>query len=85
MAILVYLLCAVTSAACALLLIRQYRRSRVRLLLWSSVAFVGLAFNNALVFTDYVIVPDTDLALLRVAVALVSVAVLVGAFVWDPS
>jgi hypothetical protein len=85
MATTVYLLCALTSAACALLLIRQYRRSRERLLLWSSIAFVGLALNNALVFADFVIVPDIDLALVRVTVTLVSVALLVGALVWGPS
>jgi hypothetical protein len=84
MAITVYLLCTLTSAACAVLLTRQYRRSRVRLLLWSSIAFVGFALNNALVFTDYVIVPETDLALVRVIVALVSVALLVGAMVSEP-
>jgi Family of unknown function (DUF5985) len=79
----VYVLCALTSAACALLLVREYRRSRVRLLLWSSVAFVGLAMNNALVFADFVIVPDVDLALVRVLVALASVALLLASLIWD--
>lgn len=83
MATIVYLLCALTSAACAWLLIREYRRSRLRLLLWSSIAFVGLAINNALVFTDFVLVPERDLALLRVLAALASVAALLYAFVWD--
>ena len=85
MATTVYLLCVATSAACAVLLIREYRRSRVPLLLWSSVAFVGLALNNALVFADFVIVPDIDLALLRVSVALASVALLLGALIWNPA
>jgi hypothetical protein len=82
MATTVYVLSAVTSAACALLLIREYQRSRLRLLLWSSVAFVGLAANNALVFADYVLVPDRDLAILRLLVALTSVSLLLYAFVW---
>lgn len=85
MATVVYLLCALTSAACALLLIREYRRSRLRLLLWSSVAFVGFACNNALVFADYVLVPEQDLAIIRAAVALVSVLLLLYAFVWEPA
>ena len=45
---LVYLLCALTSLACAVLLLRGYFRTRVRLLLWSGLCFVGLALNNAL-------------------------------------
>jgi hypothetical protein len=84
MATTVYLLCALTSAACALLLIREYRRSRVRLLLWSSAAFVGLAINNALVFTDFVLTPEEiDLSLVRVSVAFASVLMLLGALIWE--
>jgi cytochrome bd-type quinol oxidase subunit 2 len=83
MATTVYLLCAVTSSACAVLLIREYRRSRLRLLLWSSVAFVGLACNNALVFADFVLIPQYDLAVMRAAVALASLMLLLYAFVWE--
>lgn len=84
MATTVYLLCAITSATCAVLLVREFRRSRARLLLWSSVAFVGFATNNALVFADYVLVPHVDLALIRAVTALASVSMLLYAFVWDP-
>ena len=45
---LVYVLCALTSLACAILLLRGYFRTRVRLLLWSGLCFAGLALNNAL-------------------------------------
>jgi hypothetical protein len=83
MATTVYLLCAVTSGACALLLIAEYRRSRQRLLLWSSIAFVGFALNNMLVFADYVLVPAHDLAIVRATVALAAVGVLLYSFVWD--
>ena len=85
MATTVYLLCALTSAACAVLLIREYRRSRLRLLLWSSLAFVGLACNNALVFADFVLVPEHDLAIIRAVVALGSVMLLLYAFIWEPA
>jgi hypothetical protein len=84
-ATIVYLLCAVTSSLCAALLIRQYRLTHQYLLLWSSVAFVGLALNNVLVFTDFVIVPSVDLATLRAAVAAVSTATLLLALIWDPA
>lgn len=80
----VYLLCALTSAACAILLAREYQRSRARLLLWSTAAFVAFAVNNALVFADFVIVPDADLALVRALTALAAVAMMLYAFVWDP-
>ena len=42
----VYLLCALTSALCAALLLREYRRSRARLLLWSSISFFGFAMQQ---------------------------------------
>ena len=41
MATVVYLLCALTSLGCALLLLAAYRRERARLLLWSCVCFGG--------------------------------------------
>lgn len=45
---LVYGLCAVTSFACAALLLRGYRASRARLLLWSALCFLGLAVSDAI-------------------------------------
>jgi hypothetical protein len=46
MAMTVYLLCMLTSAVCAALLWREYHRASVRLLLWSSLSFVGWAVNG---------------------------------------
>lgn len=63
----VYVLCAATSALCAALLFRGYRTNRTRLMLWSSLCFVGLAANNILVFVDLVLFPQIDLFALRVA------------------
>ena len=84
MAELVYLLCALTSALCAALLLRSYFHSRTRLLVWSSLAFVGLALNNALLFVDLVLLPTSiDLSLLRNAVALAALSVLVFGLIWD--
>jgi hypothetical protein len=77
MAELVYILCMLTSAACAVLLLRSYRRARTQLLLWSSVCFIGLAVNNALLFLDLVVVgPSTDLTLIRNFTALVALMAL---------
>ena len=61
----IYLLSAATSLLAAFLLMRQYRASRTPLLLWSTIAFLGLAVNNVLVYTDLVLMPQTDLALYR--------------------
>jgi len=83
MASLVYALCALTSVICAILLGRAYRRSRARLLLWSSLGFVGLACNNLLLFVDLVLVPSVDLALYRSLTSAVSVMVLLLGLIWD--
>jgi hypothetical protein len=81
----VYILCFLTSAMCAWLLARSYRRSRVRLLLWSSVCFAFLAANNLVLVLDLVVwpAPEIDLRLPRVLLALAAVASLIWGFVWD--
>src|SRR4029078_7960776 len=83
MAELVYLLCALTSLAWAGWLLRPYRATRTRLLLWSSLCFAGLALNNLLLFVDLVVVPATDLSALRGGVALVALLTLVFGLVWE--
>jgi hypothetical protein len=83
MAEIVYLLCALTSVACAALLIRQYMRARTKLLLWSSACFAGLAVNNALLFVDLVLVPAMDLSTYRAAVALMAMVVLLYGLIWE--
>lgn len=82
---IVYILCFLTSTACAWLLGRSYRRSRVRLLLWSSICFAFLAANNLILVLDLVIwpVPEVDLRLPRLLLALAAVASLIWGFVWD--
>lgn len=83
MAEAVYLLCAVTSLTCAILLLKGYRGTRTRLLFWSSLCFAGLALNNGLLFLDLVIVPDVDLRALRGGVALTSLLLLTYGLVMD--
>lgn len=83
MAETVYLLCALTSIVCAGLLIRSYRRSRTPLLLWSSLCFVGLAINNALMFVDLVLlVNEVELALVRSTIGLASLLILIFGLIW---
>lgn len=83
MAEVVYVLCALTSIACAALLLRGYRENRSRLLFWSSLCFGGLALNNVILAVDMIIVPSIDLSLFRTATALVAVSVLVAGLVWE--
>ena len=82
MAEAVYILCALTSGLCAVLLLRGYRTSRERLLLWSGLCFVGLTLNNILLFVDLAVVPTVDLSVLRRSVAVVAMAMLLFGLVW---
>ncbi len=79
----VYLLCFATSAACALLLARNYLRTRARLLLWSAACFLLLAFNNFAVVVDLLLIPDVNFSLVRIILSLAAVSVLLFGFVWD--
>ena len=83
MATIVYVLCALTSLACAVLLLRGYRRSGVRLLLWSGLCFVGLFLNNLLIVVDVRLVPETDLSAWRSLPALAGLVLLVYGRVWE--
>jgi hypothetical protein len=81
---IVYVLCALTSVLCAGLLLRSYRANRSRLLLWSTLCFIGLALNNILLFVDLVVAgPDVDLRLFRSFSALIGLATLVIGLVWE--
>ena len=80
---IVYLLCFLTSSACAWLLGRSYRRTGARLLLWSSLCFLFLAANNLVLVLDLLVVPDTDLRLGRLLFALAAVGTLLFGFIWD--
>jgi hypothetical protein len=79
----VYILCFLTSAACAWLLGRSYRSNGARLLLWSSICFVFLAANNLALVLDLLIVPGVDLRLIRLLLALAAVISLIWGFVWQ--
>ena len=81
---IVYMLCFVTSSACAYLLGRSYSKTRARLLLWSALCFLFLAINNLLLVIDLVFLPvDIDLRFARLITALIAICVLLFGFVWD--
>jgi heme/copper-type cytochrome/quinol oxidase subunit 4 len=79
----VYALCALTSLTCAVMLLRGYVRSRVKLLFWSGLCFVGLALNNIVLFIDVRVLPDTDLSLIRTLPAVAGVVCLIYGLVWE--
>lgn len=79
----VYVLCFLACAACAILLVRSWRRSRVRLLAWSAAGFTFLAVANSLLLIDMVVVPELDLAVLRYLATLAGVSTLLIGFVWE--
>ncbi|QNN64308.1 hypothetical protein H9L12_08105 [Sphingomonas rhizophila] len=79
----VYVLCLLTSTACALLLARSYCRHGMSLLLWSSICFTFLAANNLVLVIDLLIWPDGDLRTLRASLALAASASLIWGVIWD--
>lgn len=79
----VYLLCAATALACGVLLLRGYRRSGARLLLWCGLFFLALVVENSILFCDRVVFPDIDLVPALRAVGLTGIAILVYGLIWD--
>ena len=80
----VYLLCFLTSSACAWLLARSYLRTGARVLLWSALCFVLLGLNNLAVVIDLVLLPQAvTLQALRLLLSLAAAAVLLFGFIWD--
>ncbi len=79
----VYVLCFLTSTACAYLLARNYFRTAARLLLWSALCFGLLAANNLVLIIDLLVLPAVDLATVRQGFSLAAILVLLFGFVWD--
>jgi zinc transporter ZupT len=80
---LVYLLGALVTALCAVLLLRGYARSRSRLLLWSGFCFIGLTISNALLFVDLQIFTEVDLYMWRLGTAAGAMLLLVYGLVFE--
>lgn len=61
MAEIIFLLCAIMSSACAVMLYRGYNKTSNRLLLWSAICFALVAMNNIFLVLDLVVLPEVDL------------------------
>lgn len=83
MELVIYVLCALASLVCAVLLWRGYRQSRARLLRWSAICFIGLFLNNVLLVLDTHVIATVDLALYRMLPALIGAIALLYGLVWD--
>ena len=81
---LVYLLGAVVTLTCGIMLFRGYARSRRRLLLWSGICFFTLAISHVLLFIDLEVLPkDVDLYFWRLITAAVAMMLLVYGLIWE--
>jgi Family of unknown function (DUF5985) len=79
----VYILGFLVALACGVLLMRGYVRGRKKLLLWSSLCFIGLSLSNFLVFLDLVIFPTRDLYSWRLLIAAVAMLFLLYGLIWE--
>ncbi|MCE3602357.1 DUF5985 family protein [Massilia sp. P8910] len=79
----IYILCALTSFACAWLLLQSYRSSRHRLLFWSGLCFSVMTLNNLLLVVDKLVFPATDLLPLRHITALAAVLMLLYGLIYE--
>jgi len=79
----VYIFGAVVTFVCGVLLLRGYARSHAKLLLWSGLCFLGLAFSNGLVFVDLIMLPQVDLYILRLLTAALAMMILLYGLVWE--
>jgi hypothetical protein len=80
---LVYLLGALVTALCAVLLLRGYARSRSRLLLWSGLCFAGFTISNTLLFIDLRIFTEVNLYMWRLGTAAAGMLLLVYGLVFE--
>ena len=79
----IYFICAVTSAFCAFLLIRGYRRHPGPVLFWCSLYFVCQTVANVVLVVDIVFLPNVDMSLARrLIMGLGTVTFLMG-LIWE--
>lgn len=84
MIFIIYVLCALTSLACAVLLHRHARRAGSRMLFWCALCFWLLAGSNALVIVDhYLLPPEVMLWPLRLGTSLLAVSLLLYGLIFE--
>ena len=83
MAITIYILCLLTSLACAWLLFASYRRTGYRLLFWAGSCFAVMTVNNLLLLLDKIVFPDIDFLAARLVSALLATALLLYGLIYE--
>jgi hypothetical protein len=79
-----YVMCAAASAIAAFLLLRSFRATHTKLLLWSGLCFVFLAAENFMIFVDLVLTgPTLDLRLYRLGLGLAGFVCLLFGLIWE--
>ena len=80
---LVYILCAITSLLCSVLLLRGYANNRVRLLFWSGIGFAGFTLNNIILFLDQKIIHGVDLSIHRTVPGAIGMVIMVYGLIME--
>jgi hypothetical protein len=80
---IVFILCALTSLLCAILLLRGYVRRAVPLLLWSGLCFVCFSVSNLILLLDQVVFRSVDLTPGHMGATLVGLGLLLYGLIWD--
>jgi Family of unknown function (DUF5985) len=77
-----YYLCLLSSLACTVLLLRGWRRTGMRLLLWSGICFVFLSASNLVLLVEVELL-DPRLHAYRLGLGLLAGTVLLCGFIWE--
>lgn len=80
----VYVLSALTSIACVLMLVTSYRKQRVPLLFWSSLCFAFFAVNNLFLLGDLIFSPESDFSIPRNLSGVIGTSLLLYGMLWVP-
>lgn len=84
MAYTIFILCILTSLACAWLLFASYRRTGHRLLFWSGSCFAVMTLNNLLLMFDKAVFPTSvDLLPFRLISALIALMLLLFGLIYE--
>ena len=83
MAITIYILCLLTSLACAWLLFASYRRTGYRLLFWSGACFAVMTLNNLFLLLDKIVFPNIDFLPARIVSALLATCLLLYGLIYE--
>ena len=73
---LVYILCAITSLGCAVLLLRGSWQNRNGLLFWSALCFLAMTANNVLLYINFILLPEVDILIVARLAAMVGIVLL---------